>query len=402
MSGFKALDKTIFQFPGRSLILIGGNGSGKSSTLQALALVREFAHGNATRFFDDRGWKISSVNSKMAKGSIFKADLLFSARNIGHFLWQFDWGYRTKLNRRETLWHLPLGAARPFQLFDYSRNRALFRSPQGKRSFGFKIPGSIMAFMDFDRNDQAHTHFSAIVEWAQRITSLELLSPMAMRRGTRGSADDIGVSGERLASFLANLDSRSKGAVVARLKKFYPLQNIETTRKRAGWVDMRISESFAKIGTIGPSHASDGLLRLIAICAIPEFDSHASLVMLDEIEDGIEPHILPDIVRRVVADSRSQFIFTSHSPLLVNFFDSSDIHIMARMRSGAISTTAFSELSSLHEGLEYFGPGELWSMAEQRAIRRDLAKWRRSRAGSRERDVGRFSRTAAQRFMGSM
>ena len=83
---------------------------------------------------------------------------------------------------------------------------------------------------------------------------------------------------------------------------------------------MRIAESFANVGAIGPSHASDGLLRLIAICAIPEFEPHSSLVMLDEIEDGIEPHILPEIIRRVVSDSRNQFIFTSHSPLLVNFF----------------------------------------------------------------------------------
>ena len=234
MSGFKALDRTIFQFPNRSLVLIGGNGSGKSSTLQALGLVREFAHGNPLKFFDDRGWDTSGVRSRVSRGSIFKADLLFDVEQSGQFLWQFDWGLRTKLNRREVIWHLPPGATRSHRILDYSRKRTGLNIHKNRVVTGLKMPGSVLAFMDFDPEEHAYTYFCDIVGWAQRITSLELLSPTAMRRGARGPTDDIGVRGERLASFLANLDSKSKSAIVGRLKKFYPLKDIETTRKRAG------------------------------------------------------------------------------------------------------------------------------------------------------------------------
>lgn len=62
-------------------------------------------------------------------------------------------------------------------------------------------------------------------------------------------------------------------------------------------------------------------MRILALCAIPEFSDGCKLLLLDEVEDGIEPHILPKIIQAVVEESRAQFIVTSHSPLLVNFLN---------------------------------------------------------------------------------
>lgn len=398
ISGFKALRGSTFNFPNRSLVLIGGNGSGKSSTLQALALVREFAYGDARKFFDDRGWSTASVKSRVVRSSIFIADLLLDAEDGSRFLWQFDWGLRTTTNRREIIWYLAPDAERPSRILDHNPKRTVLHFNKRRRINSFKLPGSVLAYLDFDQDGEAQSHLREIAKWAQNITSLEMLSPSGMRRGARGLTDNIGLRGERLTSFLASLDAKSKSRVVARLKKFYPIQNIETTRKRAGWVDMRIAERFTNLGGIGPSHVSDGLLRLLALCAIPEFDSHTSLVLLDEIEDGIEPHILPEIIEKIVTDSGSQFIFTSHSPLLVNFFEPTDIHVLARLPDGAITTSQFSEFSSWQEGLEYFGPGEIWSMAERNAFQ-NAAKRLRPRRIKEKVDIGRFSMRRAQALM---
>ena len=396
VSGFKALERATFQIPNRSLVLIGSNGSGKSSTLQALGLVREFACGNATKFFDDRGWTPTSVRSSIGRNPFFRADLLFDNLAHGKFLWQFDWGLGTRSNRREVIWHLAPDSERPARILDYSRNRTMVAAQKHRFATGLKLPGSALAYLEFDREEQPYSGLFEVVEWAQQIISLELLSPTAMRRGARGATDNIGIRGERLASFLASLDSKSKDATVRRLRKFYPLKGIETTRKRAGWVDMRISESFRQIGGFGPSHASDGLLRLMAICAIPEFSPQTSLVMLDEIEDGIEPHILPELIMRVVSDSCSQIILTSHSPLLVNFFGPKDIHVMARTKDGLVVTTQFSDLDDWREGLEFLGPGELWSMSEREGIGRRLANKGRSAEEKQFERIARFSLREAQ------
>ena len=359
----------------------------------------EFARGDASKFFDDRGWDYGGVKSQLEASATFRADLLFETENDGRLLWQFNWGLRSAKNLREVVWHLPANATTPTLQLDHNRTRTDFRLLDSLRLKGLLTPGSVLAFVRLPSDDDIACKLREISTWAQNITSLELLSPTAMRRGARGITHDIGTRGERLASFLGRLDPRSKSNIVARLRRFYPIRNIDTVRKRAGWVDVKIAEAFRGLRGITPTHASDGLLRLIALCAIPEFHEKTSLVMLDEIEDGIEPHILPELVEAIVTESAAQFIFTSHSPLFVNFIKPQDIHILTRQADGSVTTSRFSEIESWTDGLEFLGPGELWSMTEKDAIQKTLA--RRSRRPSRLniKELNRFSPEDALAFM---
>ena len=138
----------------------------------------------------------------------------------------------------------------------------------------------------------------------------------------------------------------------------------------------------------------------MAICAIPEFGDAATLVMLDEIEDGIEPHILPELVGSVVTESPSQFVFTSHSPLLVNHFQPEDIHILARRPSGSVAACSFAALDHWNSGQEYFGPGELWSMTERRVHQSEVFKLSPTIQQQR-RSRDRFLLRSVRRFLSS-
>ena len=362
-------------------------------------MVREFARGDATKFFDDRAWDYGGVRSQLEAPATFRADLLFETENGGRLLWQFNWGLRTTKNLREVIWHLPANATKPTVRLDHNRTRTIFYLPGGPRNKGLLTPGSVLYFVKLPADDDIACKLREISTWAQNITSLELLSPTAMRRGARGDTHDIGTRGERLASFLGRLDPRSKSHIVARLRRFYPIRNIDTVRKRAGWVDVKIAEAFRGLRGITPTHASDGLLRLIALCAIPEFHEKTSLVMLDEIEDGIEPHILPELVEAIVTESAAQFIFTSHSPLFVNFIKPQDIHILTRQADGSVTTSRFSEIESWTDGLEFLGPGELWSMTEKDAIQRSLARQSRRPSRLNIKELNRFSPEDALAFM---
>ena len=401
ISGFKALDGATFHIPDRALLLIGANGSGKSSVLQALALVREFAQGNVSKFFDDRNWNSDGVRTKLEgpRAATFRADLLLEHGAGDRYLWQFNFGLRSHLNLRETLWHLPSGATAPSIKINHGRRKTTFRLDETKTLGGLRLPGSVLAFYDLDAPGQQEVALQHVMNWAGEITSLELLSPNAMRRGARGSTKDIGPRGERLTSFLANLSATAKSNLVRRLSRFYPIEQIETTRKRAGWVDMRIAESFSDVGGVGPVHASDGLLRLLALCAIPEFGDSASLVLLDEIEDGVEPHTLPDIVGNIVSECHSQFIFTSHSPLLINSFRSAEIQVLTRRPTGSVATSRFGDLDCWGEGIEYFGPGELWSMAERDALQERILGRPTSPPTDTRASTSRFSQAFARQFM---
>ncbi|OAH42036.1 hypothetical protein AX777_22395 [Sphingobium yanoikuyae] len=64
IENYKALGHLEFEVRDKLLFLIGANGAGKSSILQALSLVRYFATGATTHFFRDRGWKAGDVRPK--------------------------------------------------------------------------------------------------------------------------------------------------------------------------------------------------------------------------------------------------------------------------------------------------------------------------------------------------
>lgn len=369
IGGFKALADVTIDIPGNLLILIGVNGAGKSSILQALAFVRYFALGNPAQFFADRHWAPRQIRSSFTRGANLRFELAFEVEG-GRLLWQFSWALLTQSLQREVFWFWADNAPAPEKILSYTDQNLLVHETPPRGAPGLKLSSSVLSVLSLKGIRLGEEIFEPLLEWARGINSLELLNPNAMRQGDRGSPANIGMRGERLSGFLASLSAEQKSRLVDRLAPYYPLKDINTTRKRAGWVDMRIAETY-DMSPIGTSHISDGFLRLLALSAIPEFPSRTGMVLLDEVEDGIEPHILPDIIKRVCADSYVQMVMTSHSPLLVNFFDPQEVTLVTRTAEGVTVTTPLSALSTVQSGLEYFGGGEIWAMMDINTVRKE-------------------------------
>ncbi len=379
---FKALEQIELRIQGDFLVLIGPNGAGKSSVLQVLAFVHYFVQGKPDQFFSDRGWLADDTRSISTGSPFFSIALLLESDDGTSAVWHFSWGVRSGKTFRESLWIRESGSADLFPLFRYkSQPGKLNLTNIGEKEIpGLNPNGSIMSVLEI-----AHLHprfasiLTAIQAWATGILSLELLSPKEMRRGARGGATDLGHRGERLAGFLSSLDPARKERLTRRLALFYPaLRTLETRRKRAGWIDLQLTESFSA-RQIGADHMSDGFMRLLALVSIPEFGENIRLVLLDEIEDGIDPHILTDLVEQIRRESATQLIATSHSPLLVNLFDPKDVHFMTRSEEGMSITASFDEIEHVRKHLEYRGIGEIWAQTSLTS----LSAWIREAAASR-------------------
>ena len=372
ISGYKALADVTIDIPRDLLILIGVNGAGKSSILQALSFVRYFAAGTPAQFFNDRHWSPRQVRSQFGRSASLRYDLAFDT-GAGEILWQFTWSLANGTLQKESVWYWDRNNIGPELVLTY-RDHSLSSPDSDEVNFtGLKLPGSMLSILELKRLDRGNEALVPLKEWSEGINSLELLNPSAMRQGDRGSPVNIGNKGERLSGFLASLDASQKARIVERLAPFYPLRDINTTRKRAGWVDMRIAERY-DMGEVSTAHISDGFLRLLALAAIPEFRDKTGVVLLDEVEDGIEPHILPEIIKSVSRDSGMQLIMTSHSPLLVNFFNTDEVTLVARNAEGATVTTVLEDLPTIKAGSEYFGGGEIWAMMDADTIKREALR----------------------------
>lgn len=369
ISGFKSLGPFDLSLPETGpLLLVGPNGSGKSSFLQALSFIRYFIKGETSRFFADRGWEPADISPRLKSGTSLNSmacEVSLSWEDT-RIYWGFVWNLRDNFTEHEALF-----LAKGDEIFDrfmYNRNEFKIESPDGKKS-SINIGGSFFGIAELDENPQEVIEkIRLLKQWAENIVSLELMSPADMRRGARQKASDIGPRGEKLASFLANLSAEKKERIVKRLQRFYPIEGIETTKKKAGWVDLRISEDYGKVGRIGAAHMSDGFMRLLGLAAIPEMGPEVSMVLLDEVENGIEPHILPEFIDLIARESTAQIIATSHSPTLVNQFKPEQIAFTARHKFGGAAVAGFDEIKPLMEGLDYFAPGEIWTNTAVRQI----------------------------------
>ncbi len=80
---------------------------------------------------------------------------------------------------------------------------------------------------------------------------------------------------------------------------------------------------------------NDGLLRVLAMLA--QTGSDRTLVLLDEIENGINPEIVESLVKVLVA-TKQQLIVTTHSPMILNYLDDD----IAKPESESFSTSLVS------------------------------------------------------------
>ncbi|QQP93589.1 ATP-binding protein (plasmid) [Skermanella sp. TT6] len=367
--GFKSLAELDLDFPDDLLILIGANGAGKTTVLQALAFIPYFTKGQPEAFFADRGWKPADLRSRVKTGlgqGTISYRLFLEGDDGLKVFWHFNYNLLSEKTVFEKLWLLPPGRAAPEAVIEFSQ-KGLFVGAE--KTLAIAPDGSVLSIvLDEALAGEVGEAVRRLRSWGSGIFSLELLNPDAMRRGARGNPSDIGPRGERLAGFLASLPSARKARLVERLTPYFRLQGLETTRRRAGWIDMRIAESFEDFGWMGVAHMSDGFMRLLGLAAIPEFGPSASMVLLDEVENGIEPHILPDFISMIARESNVQLVLTSHSPSLVNQFEPGQIGFLARRPDGAAVAAPFSSLEPLVNGLRYLGAGEVWTITDMNRI----------------------------------
>lgn len=118
---------------------------------------------------------------------------------------------------------------------------------------------------------------------------------------------------------------------------------------------------------------STGTLRILALLALFRHPEPPPLIVIEEIENGLDPRsvqLIVEEIRRVTESGHSQVILTSHSPYLLDLFDLSHIVLVER-RDGTPTFTRPDECRELDRWKERFGPGRLMSSGRLRS--RELA-----------------------------
>lgn len=382
IDNFKALNDFTLKMQ-QITVLIGTNGSGKTSILQALDLIINFAQMDIDAYLEKRNWKPYDLKSKT------------SPKNHVTFTIVLD----LDINGCEKLieWTFVLNPVKAkgkiFVISEEIINKAnpkiklLSVDSQGISRFNFvedkieRIPplnmtSSFLKNIDIQKDKAKFPELVAIIEFLTASDSFELLSPENMRRSSRGDADTIGMGGEKLAAFIHGLKPEQRKKVSERLQNYVPfISDVETEVKgRPGWLEIKLSESFPSEKlpiSISSTHVSDGTLRMLAISALQEAGKTSGMDLLDEIENGINPHLAERMVNDLIEgtkNKRRQIILTTHSTVILDYFPPDSIIFLWRDGQGVVHNQALFSIPNIRERLEYMYPGEIWLNMDENEI----------------------------------
>ena len=111
---------------------------------------------------------------------------------------------------------------------------------------------------------------------------------------------------------------------------------------------------------------STGTLRIVALLALLRHPEPPPLIVIEEIENGLDPnsvHLIIEEIRNAVESGRTQIIMTTHSPYLLDLLTLSHVVLVERI-NGQPTFTRPGDQEVLQQWAKRFGLGDLYTMGK--------------------------------------
>ncbi|QVL36827.1 AAA family ATPase [Aminirod propionatiphilus] len=356
----------------RFTCLIGLNGSGKSTVLQAMDFIRQMMEGDMERWLQYRHWEGGDLLSRLSPEKRSRSTL-FCRVSV-----DTD-NNESGSGRDELTWEGTFNPAKNYlrctseTVMDAKKN-LLLQVKDGRYHLGdgsfrkieFDYQGSLLSGLN-ESTLKEHRSLQELRAQLRKIRSLDLLSPLQMRERAR-EARAVGLGGEGLSAFIHGLSPREKEELLNLLRRFYPkITGFHTRSIRSGWKNLLFNERYG--GAASPAsvhletearHINDGTLRLMAI--LSHLVGEERCLLLDEIENGINSEMMKQLIDELVR-SRQQVVVTTHSPVALNYLDDEtakrSVFLLFRDGWGETKAVRFFDLPGVSTKLGVLGPGEV-------------------------------------------
>ncbi len=332
VENFKNLADVTAEF-GPVNVVIGPNGCGKSSLLQAIDFLRAFFYPSIEDYLNEKGFTYSDLPNLRQKGKAIRWHITaeLGPDASGSCAGAYEYVVSAKKLR-----YLGVGEERlTFTARDAGPRVLVERSGRKVKTFAseavfggpaINMPRSLMAEMEPVHKKKCPEMFH-FRDWITNFRSFLLWDPKVLRKPDRGEHLEVGPSGEHLAPVLANLRRESPekfASVVRRIKRFFPTVTDITVKGGGGWgwQEVNLVEGKAKAVRFNSEQMSDGVLRVLAVSVLLHAKPVPGVIMFEEPENGI----FPGELRRIFDlfeewCPAAQFLFTSHSPYFIDMFD---------------------------------------------------------------------------------
>lgn len=372
-------------------ILLGINGSGKTSFINALRLLFEGITGDGVEKLLQTQWggfgQIINCTGK-DKGNNIQLTFIFDNYEVNKFNHSANFHssvyYRITINPLgstdyfldEKLWtEHSQDSNKSFVYLDFHNGQGHLSKKTQKFGVDFQnyTNGDISSHELVLRQINDPNQYLPIHTIRKSIESISVYNSFdtgessSLRRITEFSTGErLWKDGKNLTQILNNLKNNHSldfEKIENELNKVNPVyKNIEISNI-AGQAYLSLREKNLD-KTIGALHISDGTLRFLLLESIFLNSARGNLVAIDEPERGLHPDMIRSVADMIkFAVSECQIILATHSPYLLNQFSLDDILVFEKneLNSTIIRKVSEDDYSAYDDELL---PGQLWLKGE--------------------------------------
>lgn len=117
---------------------------------------------------------------------------------------------------------------------------------------------------------------------------------------------------------------------------------------------------------------STGTLRMLALLALLRHPNPPPLIVVEEIENGLDPrsiHLIVEEIRNAVMAGSTQVIITTHSPYLLDLLTLEHLVVVERDENGHPRFIRPADHDNLQHWAQEFAPGRLYTMGNLTGLR---------------------------------
>jgi predicted ATPase len=346
--------------------LVGLNGSGKSTVLQFFDFLAQQVRGDIKGWLSKRQWSASDINSKLTSKKNIDFEVLLTHSQGFEIKWSASFNFKTLRCTFERIdWNKNLilrvenGKYYIWSLDEKERENA----PKLSGVIPFDYQGSLLSQI---KKNQLTEEIIEFKKFFEGLHALDLLAPELLRQCTRESKNNLGLGGEYLSAFLYEMKEETRISILNKLSVIYPsLKQFDISTMRSGWKHLIVEEQFGNIALKTEArHIADGILRMLAVFAqLSKETKDQSFLLLDEIENGINPELIEFLVDSLV-EASPQVLVTTHSPMVLNYLEDitaiDGVIYLYKEQNGATQAIRLFDIPSMRKKLTVMGAGEVY------------------------------------------
>lgn len=367
IGGFRRL-KNIKLDTSPFMVLIGANGAGKTSFLDAMTLLSASASGD----LNDSLSRLGGLPNLLSRGKCDTLTLEIGMEVPGHEPLEYALELSMKgagyYISKESMTQLHVGHEEPFKYIDskggdiryYDSEKKLLVRPGWEsnplETSLSQVPRLFLQPEELRRMLATVTHYHVLDVGKRAPVKL----PQQMRPAVLPGPD-----GEDLVPYLYFLregDRERFEAIVDTLRAAFPdFEELNFPPSAAGMITMTWKDAnFDK--PIYIHELSEGTLRFLWLASLLQSPSLSTVTMIDEPEVSLHPellNLLADLMRE--ASKRTQVIVATHSDRFVRFLEPSEVVVMDIDDDGCAVIKRADEID-LDEWIKEYSLDEIWRM----------------------------------------